>query len=295
LKKGIVFMSHTTVRSIGFTLIELLVVIAIIAILAAILFPVFAQARSKARQATSISNLKQLALADLMYATDYDGTFAPAEGPLVGPQGNFDPFVGWSAFIYPYVKAGGASQGVRPVDSNRHYVGGIFAEPSHPRRNGQRQYGPSFSIHGRFWAGTNPGDFFSETIPSATDAAIDSPAEKVSIVALGNAPEPGIGGFMFFTDQAGFAANGNDEVGFDLLFDTDSATMPEGTWTPWLHPWTMPRYRYQGTCPVAFADGHVKAVPRGTLSGFTKWRRHIYTGAAYDMWRARRLGGAYPY
>jgi len=56
----------------GFTLIELLVVIAIIAILAAILFPVFAQARSKARSASCQSNLKQIALAGLMYAQDHD-------------------------------------------------------------------------------------------------------------------------------------------------------------------------------------------------------------------------------
>jgi len=59
-------------RRRGFTLIELLVVIAIIAILAAILFPVFAKAREKARQASCQSNLKQLALSAVMYRTDYD-------------------------------------------------------------------------------------------------------------------------------------------------------------------------------------------------------------------------------
>src|SRR5437660_1380056 len=60
----------------GFTLIELLVVIAIIAILAAILFPVFAQARAKARQATCLSNMKQVAMGLYMYVQDYDETLA---------------------------------------------------------------------------------------------------------------------------------------------------------------------------------------------------------------------------
>jgi prepilin-type N-terminal cleavage/methylation domain-containing protein/prepilin-type processing-associated H-X9-DG protein len=79
----------------GFTLIELLVVIAIIAILAAILFPVFARARAKARQASCLSNLKQIALSVQMYADDYDETLPFYQRPF-----------GWTWYmdLEPYMK-----------------------------------------------------------------------------------------------------------------------------------------------------------------------------------------------
>ncbi|MDR3707555.1 MAG: DUF1559 domain-containing protein [Capsulimonadaceae bacterium] len=82
----------------GFTLIELLVVIAIIAILAAILFPVFATAREKARQTTCSSNLKQLGLAIVQYTQDYDE--CPPNGTSRTWSAN-----GWAGQIYPYVKS----------------------------------------------------------------------------------------------------------------------------------------------------------------------------------------------
>jgi prepilin-type N-terminal cleavage/methylation domain-containing protein/prepilin-type processing-associated H-X9-DG protein len=83
-------------RRSGFTLIELLVVIAIIAILAAILFPVFAQAREKARATTCLSNMKQLGTGIRMYLDDYDGGYPFSW--YAQPQYGFD------VAIYPYIK-----------------------------------------------------------------------------------------------------------------------------------------------------------------------------------------------
>ncbi|MFP4248636.1 MAG: DUF1559 domain-containing protein [Armatimonadota bacterium] len=86
-------------RRTGFTLIELLVVIAIIAILAAILFPVFARAREKARQTSCLSNVKQLSLSMLMYVQDYDERFTVERNIFYAEGGRR-----WYQAIMPYVQ-----------------------------------------------------------------------------------------------------------------------------------------------------------------------------------------------
>jgi prepilin-type N-terminal cleavage/methylation domain-containing protein/prepilin-type processing-associated H-X9-DG protein len=104
-------MSFTRSTRKGFTLIELLVVIAIIAILAAILFPVFAKAREKARQSSCANNLKQLALGTAMYVQDYDErmpsgtTSGNTNGAAVGP--NVSNADGWAAQIFSEIKSTG--------------------------------------------------------------------------------------------------------------------------------------------------------------------------------------------
>ena len=86
----------------GFTLIELLVVIAIIAILAAILFPVFARAREKARSASCASNVKSLAMGMLMYFQDYDEQIMPY---VWSPMNNGGYYQTWCEQVNPYIKS----------------------------------------------------------------------------------------------------------------------------------------------------------------------------------------------
>src|SRR5436309_5924050 len=91
---------HSRNRWRGFTLIELLVVIAIIAILAAILFPVFAQAREKARSTACLSNLKQVGMATRMYSQDYDEVLVP--NYLYSTDSTM---AWWPDILAPYVKS----------------------------------------------------------------------------------------------------------------------------------------------------------------------------------------------
>ena len=109
----------------GFTLIELLVVIAIIAILASILFPVFAQARAKARQASCMSNQKQLGIALEMYAQDADGVY-PAWGTDGADPDATPPDVWtWDVVILPYMK----NQHILLCASNSHRGARSYAMP----------------------------------------------------------------------------------------------------------------------------------------------------------------------
>jgi len=154
----------------GFTLIELLVVIAIIAILAAILFPVFAQARDKARQASCLSNAKQLGIAVTMYVQDYDETFfwqaawdeerelgAGSWGP------SFKSYIRWPTAHLPYIKNQQVFKCPSDRNPNRSYCappggGGCVPFPM--------SYGPNLML-------------MCYTTSPTTLGALNKPAEKI--------------------------------------------------------------------------------------------------------------------
>jgi prepilin-type N-terminal cleavage/methylation domain-containing protein/prepilin-type processing-associated H-X9-DG protein len=126
----------------GFTLIELLVVIAIIAILAAILFPVFAQAREKARQTQCLSNSKNIGTALLMYAQDYDEGIVPwlsLDGGRATPNWQRP----WTGRLQPYIKNGGNEGAIGgpnsgPTNTGPAVAAGIFKCPSYSDANEQK-------------------------------------------------------------------------------------------------------------------------------------------------------------
>jgi len=128
----------------AFTLIELLVVIAIIAILAAILFPVFAQAKAAAKRTSELSNTKNIAMGMFLYAGDTDDAVPPiAQGVIDQPLTQLT----WKDSVYPYIKNGGRTN--VGVNNTTKGSGGIFEAPTYSGNWGQSDW----------WGIKSPGDY----------------------------------------------------------------------------------------------------------------------------------------
>ncbi len=165
------FMKVFTQRRHGFTLIELLVVIAIIAILAAILFPVFARARENARRASCMSNMRQIGLGLMQYTQDYDETYP---GRMVSNGTNYQ---NWKILMQPYVKS---------VQ--------VFACPSNTNNTVPTRDGTGSTVNCPISYSANTDDGTSKGIFMKTDsgqttpisiAAVDSSASTIAVVEGG--------------------------------------------------------------------------------------------------------------
>ncbi len=214
-----------TAKPKGFTLIELLVVIAIIALLAAILFPVFARARENARKTSCQNSLKQIGLGFAQYVQDYDETWVTPDKPtgtvtpgVVCRDGN-SPEDGWEAWIMPYVKSWQLF--VCPSNANKTYDGRI---------NGGRCR-TSYAINLNYWNNTRKNAWGA---PVAESDWV-KPAETVTVVDM-TAADSWVGGW-----------NMNPPANWD-----DPVSSPASTFTNRINQLHLDGSNY------LYKDGHVK-------------------------------------
>ena len=263
----------------GFTLIELLVVIAIIAILAAILFPVFAQAKLAAKQTKALAQMRQLSTAVMMYAGDADDYFLPASMRTTNPA---DTPIIWTQGLQPYVKSQDifeipdANGGYAAAWGSRHHqaVGYSDATGYDPNSTAQPGNAP-------------PG---TEGFAQVANFSNADEVAKVGLFAmtansLKNVFNTKHRGYVFnpyngLNSPDGIYAKGLPMISDrDLVVDPNDARYPN---SPSLSPGALkPIYaRYAsdgkgvGRTPIVFADGHCKVFSANQLNvfGAVTWR-----------------------
>jgi prepilin-type N-terminal cleavage/methylation domain-containing protein/prepilin-type processing-associated H-X9-DG protein len=220
----------------GFTLIELLVVIAIIAILAAILFPVFARARENARRASCQSNLKQIALGVFMYNQDYDEKLPTITVNAAANTTASNPY-GWADALQPYLKS---TQ--------------IFQCPS--ETNGPGVVGTS--------SGLTPGpemggytDYYMNSAGSGVaDATFNAPAQTILLGDGGNGDSRYAYDGCIYTDLTAGSSSGTACAAYTTIAASAITNMAGAG-------------RHLDGGNYAFADGHVKWLKGSIMSGTT--------------------------
>ena len=239
------------VQARAFTLIELLVVIAIIAILAAILFPVFAQAKMAAKQTVFMSNLKQTTLGAVMYLSDSEDTFMPRDrddqkcpnyteaddatcGEMPGK---------WSGLLYPYTKSLGTLYSTAETDRNRTWVdpqynAGYFTHALSPAVKA-KWYGWSYDWGWGMPIGYNGGAGGYDDQEGVNRRSQTSVARPSEVILMAGSQ----GGYSTPTSPAAWAS-----VGLVVHWLTDS-----GSWS-----YSPVSAVFKGGTPVSFVDGHAK-------------------------------------
>ncbi len=248
-------------RRSAFTLIELLVVIAIIAILAAILFPVFAQAREKARAISCLSNTKQLGLAEMMYIQDYDEDMTPAF--VANPNGSDylatkqchpgSTFETWVSLLQPYVKNLNLFECPSQVGDPPIWSGIYFNICN-------VQLWSDYGFNYQYLSPALNGNFVDRT--GAPQASINSVASTIMFLDSGQDPTLAQAGYY----QISFVTDPPDGY-------TSPYTLGYGGWgnDGTLGPYGNARPRHLGGVNVAMCDGHSKYYRIETLANGTNW------------------------
>jgi len=264
----------------AFTLIELLVVIAIIAILAAILFPVFAQAKLAAKKTVDLSNMKQIMLSTFMYDNDYDDVFPtilnspvnwPGGGELASPSFSSNTFL-FSTIVEqlaPYIK--NQQIWASPEDTFSHCTttsGVLFTSPSKiggdvdyiPTYNGQQNilagtggpsvYTESYGVFGVAWGTYQTGSLTSTQLPSPADLIIFCPM------------------FITWSNEDGWVQYRDDTREFSIYDKANGLPVPSyPAQYPTPYAWCsasdgLSMESFNGQTNWAFGDGHAKSMPR---------------------------------
>jgi prepilin-type N-terminal cleavage/methylation domain-containing protein/prepilin-type processing-associated H-X9-DG protein len=253
-------------RRHGFTLIELLVVIAIIAILAAILFPVFAQARDKARGAQCLSNLKQIGYATRMYSQDHDETLLPCymySTPEVRTTGNETVLRWFVDLLQPYVK--NSAVFVCPNWSATY----TFGRTTFPAGEGAGMSTLRWSYGGNDWltAGATGRQFgpmgananFAQPI-TATEASVEFPANCIYIAESGSVA----GGPEIPSPRQ------HDYCNTGRGYDGATSLVGGYPLRGYIH------FRHQGGFHAVYVDGHAKWIRRSTADMWARDPKTIW-------------------
>ena len=262
----------------GFTLIELLVVIAIIAILAAILFPVFAKAREKARQGSCLSNEKQIGVALMQYVQDYDETYPQSYYYLNPAVGGAAGYFQWSYTTQPYIRNWQIF--VCPGDKNR----GLAPTNDFDYQAPRISYISNEVLMGR------PRAHF-QAVPMA---AVDAPAGLIAVSEITDYPFA-IGGS---SGISGYAYKSHRPMNHTVPWNNDSAASPpyrqvtvaeaqaafaaaQAATAPMGEEQPHIRYispdRHNGGANYQFADGHAKWLRFETALAAQNWGARYYS------------------